>query len=253
MEDILTDVRDGIAVFTIANERRRNAIGLAMIDKLLKQFKLADETPEIRVVVITGAGDVAFCSGHDLSEVKNSKDPDEFYPESMSAPANMKKPVIAAINGHCYAAGLSLALACDLRVASENATFGSPGAKLGVMPIGSQVQRLPRMLPRVHALEFMMTAEPLPARKAFDWGFINRLTPPGGALSCALEIARKISTNSPSAVQAIKEGARIAEHGSSAQFNEFERAANARLVLGPDAEEGIRAHFEKRQPKFGNV
>lgn len=252
MEDILTDVRDGIAVFTIANERRRNAISLAMIDKLLKLLKTADETPEIRVVIITGAGDVAFCSGHDLSEVKGSKDPDEFYPESMSAPANMKKPVIVAVNGHCYAAGLSLALACDLRVASENATFASPGAKLGVIPIGSQIQRLPRILPRVYALEFLMTAEPLPAKKAFDWGFLNRLTPVGEALSAALEIAQKISFNSPSAVQAIKEGANVAEHGSSTQFNEFERASNARLVLGSDAEEGIRAHFEKRQPKFEN-
>jgi enoyl-CoA hydratase/carnithine racemase len=247
MSEILVDVRDQMAILTISNERSRNAITYAMTDTLVEKLKWADENSNVRTIIITGAGDVAFSSGHDLNEIgKGSGE----WPDPLTTPTNIRKPVIAAINGHCFAAGLYLALSCDLRTASKNATFGSPGAKLGMLPVGGQIQRLPRIFPAVRALEFMMTAEPIDANTAYEMGFLNRLTPVGGALAAAVDIANKIGANSPDTVRAIKEGARIAEFGTTAEFDRFEHRMNDELAKGADAKEGVRAFLEKRKPVF---
>lgn len=247
MSEILNERIGHVMLVTISNERKRNAVDRAMESRLLRVFQESDDSEDIRAIVVTGAGDVAFCSGHDLSEIHTAA-PEG--PDSCAYPAQMKKPVIAAVNGHCHAAGLLLALSCDLRVASENAVFGQPGAKLGMLPVGRQIMSLPRAMPPVHAIEMMMTSEPLTASRAYSLGFLNRLTPVGAAKDEAIRLASTIAANSPATVQAIKEGVRVAKTGDVSSFDRFEKATSDRLAAGPDALEGTRAFLEKRVPKF---
>ncbi|MDF2688965.1 MAG: hypothetical protein K0Q80_1930 [Microvirga sp.] len=171
-------------------------------------------------------------------------------PDPMGHPDRMKKPVIAAVNGHCHAAGLMLALCCDLRIASENAVFGQPGAKLGQLPAGGQIWRISQAIPRVRAMEMMMTAEYLSAKDAYDWGLVNRLVPKGQAREAALELAERIARNSPNAVQAIKAGLKVFDREGREAFDQYEASAIKELMSGRDMAEGSRAFVEKRAPSF---
>jgi enoyl-CoA hydratase/carnithine racemase len=247
MGEIINEQIGHVMLITIANERKRNAINMAMEHRLIKAFRECDERDDIRAVVITGAGDIAFCSGHDLNELGKPGSADL---DPCGYPARMRKPVIAAINGHCHAAGLLLALSCDLRIASKNAVFGQPGAKLGMLPVGRQIMNLPRVMPPVAALEMMMTAEPMPASRASSLGFLNQLVPAGKAKEQALVLASRITANSPAAVQAIKEGWRVSQSGGIAEFDTFEKEMSDSLMGGPDAAEGALAFREKRAPRF---
>ena len=249
MGEIITEHRGKVLVVTIANERKRNALGVSMERPFLDALLDADKNDAIRAIVITGAGDIAFCSGHDLSEVgrpgiKFTK------PDPMGHPDRMKKPVIAAVNGHCHAAGLMMALCCDLRIASENATFGQPGAKLGQLPAGGQIWRIGQAIPRVKALEMMMTAEALTAPEAYQLGLVNILTPQGGTLEAAVELGERIARNSPATVQAIKAGLKIFDREGKDAFDRYEATAIKELAAGPDMAEGMRAFSEKRAPNF---
>jgi enoyl-CoA hydratase/carnithine racemase len=165
----------------------------------------------------------------------------------------MKKPVIAAINGHCYAAALMLAMSCDLRVASANATFGSPGARLGMLPEGGQIGRLPLLMGRSAALELMLTGAPLSAADAFRSGFVSRLVPQGQALDAALSLARLIAANAPAVVSAIKKGVLLGEASGVSDAEAFEQRTARALEREADAVEGVRAFLEKRVPVFTNV
>jgi enoyl-CoA hydratase/carnithine racemase len=236
-----------VMLVTIANERKRNAVDRLMEHRFLEVLKKCDDSDDIRAIVITGAGDMAFCSGHDLAEI-GMRAPDR--PDPCAYPAQMRKPVIAAVNGHCHAAGLLLALSCDMRVASENAVFGQPGAKLGMLPVSRQIMNLPSAMPPVCALEMMMTAEPMSASRAFSLGFVNRLVPSGEARNKGLELAARVAANSPATVQAIKEGYRIFRSGGTAACDAFEKEMSGRLIGGPDAVEGTLAFREKRTPRF---
>lgn len=140
----------------------------------------AESNPEVRVVIVTGAGNKAFSSGHDLDEPleKINKRPDT--EQAFTRPMEMRKPVIAAVNGHCHAVGLILALSCDIRLASENAMFASPGARLGMLPEGGQIARLPQLISQSRAMELMFTAKPVSAVRAYEWGMLNRVVSKGG-------------------------------------------------------------------------
>ena len=249
MGEILTERLGRVMVVTIANEAKRNALNKSMEEPFFNALVEAEQDDEIRVVVITGAGEIAFCSGHDLTEV-GRKDIKLMKPDPMGHPDRMKKPVIAAVNGHCHAAGLMLALCCDLRVASENAVFGQPGAKLGHLPAGGQIWRISQAIPRVRAMEMMMTAEMLSAQDAFDWGLVNRLVAKGQARQVALELAERIARNSPNAVQAIKAGMKVFDREGRDAFEQYEATTIKELMSGSDMAEGSRAFVEKRVPSF---
>ena len=250
MGEIISERIGNVMVVTIANEAKRNALDISMERPFLDCLVEADNDESIRVVVITGAGEMAFCSGHDLKEIGR---PDLTFmkPDPMGHPDLMKKPVIAAINGHCHAAGLMMALCCDLRVASENAVFGQPAARLGDLPMGGQIWRLSSAMPRVRATEMMLTAEHLSAQDAFDWGLVNRLVPKGKAREVALELAGKIARNSAATVQAIKAGQKIYERQGLDAFDRFQAETYEKLKQRPERTEGISAFAEKRSPKFG--
>lgn len=249
MGEILIDQHDKVLVVTIANERKRNALDVSMEKPFYDAMVHAENDSGIRAVVITGAGNVAFCSGHDLSEV-GRPEIKFMRPDPMGYPDLMRKPVIAAVNGHCHAAGLMMALCCDLRIASENAVFGQPGAKLGQLPVGGQIWRLPQAMSRVRALEMLLTAKHLSAAEAFEWGLVSKLVKQGEALSAAMELAAVISENSPNAVQAIKAGLKIYEQDGRDAFNKYEAETMRTLMTSSDRIEGSRAFAEKRTPTF---
>ncbi|MEO3999419.1 enoyl-CoA hydratase/isomerase family protein [Mesorhizobium sp. CAU 1732] len=249
MGEILVDQRGKVLVVTIANERKRNALDVSMEKPFHDALVAAENDDGIRAVVITGAGDIAFCSGHDLSEV--GRPGVKFMkPDPMGYPDLMRKPVIAAVNGHCHAAGLMMALCCDLRIASENAVFGQPGARLGQLPMGGQIWRLPQAMPRVRALEMLLTARHMSGADAFEWGLVSKLVKKGEALAVAMELAEAIADNSPNAVQAIKAGLKLYEKDGRDAFNHYEAETMRGLMDSSDRIEGSKAFMEKRAPTF---
>lgn len=252
MPCILSGTEGAVRILTISNERKRNAFEGGMARDLLRLLDEAETDCAIRVVVVTGAGDVAFSSGHDLKEIASGAYAITKLGEApFLRPKEMTKPVIAAVNGHCYAAGLILALSCDFRVASANAAFGSPGARLGMLPEGGQIGRLPRVMTSSSALQMMLTAQPLSAAEAYRSGFVVRLTEPGSALDEALSLAHSIAINSPTVVAAIKAGFLVGERDGVEAALAFEEREARFLEVQEDAREGVRAFFEKRPPNFG--
>jgi enoyl-CoA hydratase/carnithine racemase len=248
MGDIVVEARGHIRIVTIHNETKRNAVNRAMEQALLDALLGADGDPDARVVVITGAGDVAFCSGHDLSEVAGPGK--SISPDPMGTPGRMRKPVIAAVNGHCHAAGLMMALSCDIRVASENAVFGQPAVKLGQLPMGGQIWKLATLMSRSHGIEMMLTGDPLTAADAFKFGLVTHLVPAGRVLFEAMALAEKIARGSPASVMAIKEGLKRFQLDGVRDFDTFEQESFGRMKAGPDFVEGARAFMEKRPPRF---
>ena len=249
MGKILVDQSDKVLVVTIANERKRNALDVSMEKPFYDAMVGAENDDSIRVVIITGAGNIAICSGHDLSEV-GRPEIKFMKPDPMGHPDLMRKPVIAAINGHCHAAGLMMALCCDLRIASENAVFGQPGARLGQLPMGGQIWRLPQAMPRVRALEMLLTARHLSSQEAYEGGLVNRLVKQGEALAAAMELAEVIAHNSPNAVQAIKAGLKVYEREGKDAFDQYEADTMRVLMSSSDRIEGSKAFAEKRTPTF---
>lgn len=249
--EILRDTQDAVRILTIANERIHNAFGAGMAQTLLDELDEADRDPAIRVVVVTGAGSAAFSTGHDLREIESGAYLETDLGEApFLRPLSMDKPVIAAVNGHCYAAAFILALSCDIRVASENAQFGSPGARLGMLPEGGQLSRLPTLLPRPAALEMMITAAPLTAQDACRLGFVSQVVPRGQALAAGLALAHKIAANAPAVITAIKKGVQASDPTDYDAALEYEFREARRLEQRADAKEGVRAFFEKRAPLF---
>lgn len=253
MPEIRIERHGATQVITIANEAKRNAVTHQMERDLLAALDQADAAPEIRVIVVTGAGDLAFSSGHDLNEPLDTTGDPEKAGLAFRRPLDMRKPVIAAVNGHCHAAGFILALACDLRIVSENASFGSPGAKLGMLPAGGQIARLPKLISPARALELMLLGEPMKAAEAFASGLASRMVAHGKALETALDLARRIAANSPAVVRAIKIGVVQAQRTDAAEAARYEASTAQRLKAGPDAKEGVRAFLEKRAPVFSDL
>jgi enoyl-CoA hydratase/carnithine racemase len=254
MHEINADTHGAVRVLTIRNERIRNAFSGSMAEDLLAAFDAAEADSSIRVVVVTGAGDLAFSSGHDLNELASGQHAQSSVGEApFVRPLTMHKPVIAAINGHCWAAGFMLALSCDVRVASENAVFGSPGARLGILPEGGQLYRLPQLIPPARALVLMLTAEPMDAHEAAACGLVSRLVPRGQALAAALELAQTIAQRSPAVVRAVKVGMNLGLWEGSERAAQYEAQTALALHSGPDAREGIAAFLEKRAPRFNDA
>ncbi|MFQ5520398.1 MAG: enoyl-CoA hydratase/isomerase family protein [Candidatus Methylomirabilia bacterium] len=246
-------VEDNIALITIDNEPKRNAFSGDMAGQLRARLDDVERTSSLRCVVVTGAGDKAFSSGHDVAQIREN--PDEAAdPQLNSAfyrPTSMRKPVIAAVNGAAYAAGFILVLSCDLRILAPHAVLCAAGSRLGLPPIGGQVSRLPYLMPPGKAFEMLVTAEPMSAKEALDIGFANRIAHEGRVVEEATAMARIIARNSPTIVEYIKQGVQLSLIEGLEAGARFEWETAARLLKNsPDAEEGMRAFLEKRSPRY---
>ena len=243
---------DHIALVTLDRPHVRNAVNADLARCLAAIVSRIEDDPAVRVAVLTGAGPV-FCAGADLEAVANGEADSLWTGEGGFAGfvfAARTKPWICAANGPAIAGGLEIALGCDFIVAAEDATFSVPEVKRGLIAAAGGVYRLPRMLPRAVALEMLATGDSLDARRAWSFGMVNRVTPPGQAVEEALALARSIAANAPLAV---RESLKIARQADDLDETALRaRMAEARRYLQgtDDYREGPRAFLEKRKPRW---
>ncbi|WP_297004242.1 enoyl-CoA hydratase-related protein [uncultured Corynebacterium sp.] len=255
---VLVEQRGYTLLVTINRPEVRNAVNRDVALGLGEALELAERTPEVRTVVVTGAGDRAFCAGADLraaaaGELGTTKEPLKSWGFGGFVRHWISKPVIAAVNGFALGGGTEIALASDLVVAAETATFGLPEVTRGIMAAAGGAFRLPRQIPLKAAMETMLTAEPIAARRAFELGMVNRVVPAGEVLSAALDLAARINRNAPLSVQATKRVARGIIDGAvtaeAADWDANNREAAA-LMTTADAMEGMSAFAQNRSPEW---
>lgn len=249
-----------IAIITINRPEKMNALDPDSNRELIKAWIDFRDDEELLVAIITGAGTQAFCAGADLKRVEEFYSLTPFQRREISErePAlggitrnlTIWKPIIAAINGVCLAGGFELALACDIRIASENATFGLTEVRWGIMPGAGGTQRLPRLIPLAKAVEMILTAEKIDAHEAYQMGLLNHVVPLPELMSASLKIAEKICENGPLAVRAAKEAILRGIDLSLDEGLRLEQFLAEPLRQSEDAREGIRAFREKRKPVF---
>ncbi|MGW4205352.1 crotonase/enoyl-CoA hydratase family protein [Streptomyces sp. NPDC004726] len=248
---VLTEFRDdGITVITINRPEARNAVNRAVAEGVAAALDELDRREEQVAGVITGAGGT-FCSGMDLKAFLAGERPViEGRGLAGITEAPPRKPLIAAVEGYALAGGCEIVLACDMVVAADDARFGIPEVKRGLVAAAGGLLRLPRRIPPQIAMEIALTGDFLDAQRAHAFGLVNRLTAAGGALDGALELSRTIAANGPLAVRATK---RILTE--SAAWSADEEWARMREITAPvfaseDAAEGPRAFAEKRAPRW---
>ena len=242
-----------IAIVTLQRPEARNAINVALATNLAVAVNQVEEDHKIRVVILTGAGDKAFCAGADLREVAAGKLAEQFTEKGGFAGfvlAPRKKPWIAAVNGVALAGGCEIALACDLIVAVEGARFGLPEVTRGLIASAGGLYRLPRALPKALALELIITGQPISAPRAYTLGLINRLVTANELMPEAMRIAETIAANAPLAVRASLELARRAAWFDDDNLSRAGDEVQSKLAQSFDYKEGATAFMEKRQPRF---
>lgn len=245
---------DGIVLLTIDRQEKLNALNPQVTEEI-GQALLDVEQDEPRVIIVTGAGDRAFVAGADISEM-SSMEPLEakrFTEIGHAAMALLDKspiPTIAAVNGFALGGGCELALACDIRIAAENALFGFPEVGLGILPGMGGTQRLPRLVGPAIAKELIFSARRIDAAEAKDIGLVNRVVPEGEALNAARELAAEIAANGPVAIRHAKTAANRSLDVDLISGLEYEADQFSLLFATEDAREGMGAFMEKRKPQF---
>ncbi len=252
--ELIYEKKEHIAVFTLNRPELFNAMNPELFRQLQDAFQDFAQDSEMRVGIVTGAGEKAFCSGADVKTwlpfVKECRQSPWLMPKTPLRGMELDKPLIAAINGVALGGGLELALACDLRVASEKAYFAFPEARLGILPRLGGTVRLPRLIGGANAAEMMFTGRRIDAERALTMGLVNQVVPPGEVMNTAMELAQDICQCAPLAVQAIKKSMRRTEGMSLEEALWCENALGLPLYDTEDYEEGRRAFAEKRAPKF---
>lgn len=241
------EIHDGIMTLTLRRPERRNAVNQELADALDRAFAIAEATASVRVIVLTGAGGY-FSAGTDLSEGTSPKTPDGgsygFVRRRRSV------PVIAAVEGFALGGGFEMVLTCDLVVAARDSRFGLPEVKRGVVANCGAFFRTPAKLPATVATEMLLTGDPISAPRAVELGLVNTVTEPGHALAGALELAGRITANSPVAVAETTRALIEARDLEEEPLWPLTDRASQTLWASPDREEGIRAFFEKREPRW---
>ncbi|HJQ31822.1 MAG TPA: enoyl-CoA hydratase-related protein [Pyrinomonadaceae bacterium] len=256
-ETLLLERRGRVAVITINRPQKLNALniqtraeGAAALDELR-------DDNEIRVVVITGAGEKAFVAGADIAEFEGRTavtQRDVMTARSLfTAVDTFPKPVIAMINGFCLGGGCELALSCDIRVASETARFGQPEINLGIIPGGGGTQRLTRLVGEGKAMELILTGDMIDAQHAFNLGLVNLVVPAADLEGRTMELANRIAEKSPIALRMAKEAVKTAARASLDEGLRREIDLFALTFSSADKDEGVRAFLEKRKPDFKGV
>ncbi|MEE1805697.1 crotonase/enoyl-CoA hydratase family protein [Streptomyces sp. BE133] len=245
-----TEQRDGIFVITIDRPMARNAIDGATAHALAAAVDELDTRDDLVVGILTGAGGV-FSAGMDLKAFAAGDTP--VVPGRGFAGitrAQIKTPLIAAVEGYALGGGTEMALACDMIVAARDATFGQTEVHFGIVPPEGGMVRLPERIPRNIALELLLTGDPLPAERASELGLVNHLTEPGEALDRALELAGRVAHNAPLAIAAVK---RVVNERTAFRDQDALREQDqivAPVLASQDAREGARAFTEKRSPHW---
>ena len=244
--------KDGphIAIITIDHQKKLNAMSREMMQRL---GNIWDELSrdETRCIILTGAGERAFCVGADISgDLEATPEISKIVNHALLKTDIFKKPIIGAVNGDCIGGGLELLLPTDIRVTSPNARFGLPEVKWSIYPFGGATIKLIQQIGYVQAMDLLLTGRLISAEEAWKIGLINDIQKTGSVLDWALEKANMIVANSPSAVQAVKTqiSSSIAEHARSRE--DLDQKLGDQVRADPNFEEGVNAFLEKRQPKY---
>ena len=254
MDYVKVEREDGVAVLTVDRQEKLNALDRQVVEEI-GQALLELEAERPRAIVVTGAGERAFIAGADIRAMSvmdpiEAKQFSEIGHAAMALLDRSPVPTIAAVNGFALGGGCEVALACDVRIAAENATFGFPEVGLGILPGMGGTQRLPRLIGPALAKELIFTGRRIRADEARELGLVNRVVPEGEALNVALELAAEISANGPLAVRHAKAAANRALDVDLVSGLEYEADQFALLFATEDAREGMNAFGEKRKPKF---
>jgi enoyl-CoA hydratase len=244
---------EGVALVVIDRHEVLNALDFAVIAALTDTLELLDREPACRAIVITGAGDRAFAAGADIGELAAQTPTtltvdDHFH--RWERLKRIRKPLIAAVRGFALGGGCELAMACDMIVAAEDAQFGQPEIKLGVMPGAGGTQRLTRAIGKAKAMELILTGRNLGAREAEAWGLVTMVVPAEETVPAALELAARIAAMPPVAIIAAKDAVNHAYELSLEAGLEFERRNFYLLFDTEDSAEGMAAFAGKRKPSW---
>lgn len=254
-KNLLIEKNEGIQLITINRPDKLNALNKETLAEINQAFKAAENDQDVKVVIVTGSGEKAFVAGADISEFASFSDA-EGKELSRSGQElvfdmieNFPKPVIAAVNGFALGGGLELAMACHIRVGSDNAKLGLPEVSLGVIPGYGGTQRLPQLVGKGRAFEMIMTADMVNAQDAFRMGLLNHVVTLDELAAKASAIAKRITTRSPraltAAIKAVNSGFKSEENGFAREIQEFGNCFGTE-----DFKEGTTAFLEKRKPAF---
>jgi methylglutaconyl-CoA hydratase len=253
---IRVEQRGAVAVWTLDRPDRMNALSRAMLEAIGKLSREAATNASVRAVVVTGAGDKAFCAGADLKERRTMSDEDvrallDLYRSELGPLDRLPKPVVAALNGVAFGGGLELALACDLRVAAAGAVLGLPETSIAIIPGAGGTQRLPRIVGEGRAKEMILLARRLPAEEALAWGLVNRVTPAGvDVVDDAIEWIRPIAEGAPLAQAAALEAIDRGRDASLETGLLLEKLSYEKTLASEDRREALAAFAAKRPARF---
>jgi enoyl-CoA hydratase len=256
MFELLTYAKEGfLGVITINRPKVMNALSNALVEEFDKVFDLVESDEELRALIITGEGDKAFMAGADIRELEardfiKGRQQTRRRQEVFNRLAEMKVPVIAAVNGFALGAGLELAVACTLRVAVEEAKFGSPEVNLGIIPGDGATQRLPRLVGFGRAMELVLTGDFIDAAEAYRIGLVNQVVPQAELMEAAKKLAGKIAKKAPLAIQFAKEAVNRSLEVGIYEGLAHESYLHALACATEDKKEGVQAFLEKRKPDF---
>ena len=248
---ILYRVDAGVAHVSFNRPEKLNAMTLAMYEELGRAFERAQTDVDVRVILLTGSGDKAFCVGADLTESIPALAEGRFdiseWDRAHIKQDGFYKPVVAAINGLCMGAGFEIMLAADIRVASDTAEFALPEASMGFVPAGGTLVRLTRQIAFAHAMEIMLTGQRFKAARLAEMGLINRVVPPAQLQEAALSYAHAIASKGRVAVEVIKRAALTLGHLPLGEAFEQEAVLGQTAFTSPEAKEGLRRFIDRKR------
>jgi enoyl-CoA hydratase/carnithine racemase len=262
---VIYEKDDGVAVVTMNRPEVRNAINPEMLCRLADAWQDINDDSAVRVAILTGAGDKAFCAGADLDRLvrmmQGLRPPETEFDERIKNDVSLiykgllrnyrvYKPIIAAIRGYCVAGGTEILTNTDIRIAAEDAVFGLAEVKWSLFPMGGSTVRLPRQISFCNAMEILLTGEQLPAADALRMGLINRIVPSDQVMAAARRTAAVINANGPLAVQAVKRSVWETMGLPLEQALEKELELGIPVSMSEDCREGTKAFKEKRKPVF---
>jgi enoyl-CoA hydratase len=251
-DTIAASVEDRIGIIQLNRPEALNALNDRLLNELAEALKNFLKDDQVRCIIIAG-GEMAFCAGADVNEMvsRGPKDIlDRFTSSIFGLLRHCPKPVIAAVSGYCFAGGCELALACDMIVASETAKFGQPEINVGIIPGAGGTQRWTRTAGKARAMEIMLTGSPIDARKALEWGIVNRVVPYEELLNEAKRLAATIAAKPQFAARMAKDAVLKAQDMPLESGLDYENRLFAMLFGTEDQKEGMRAFLEKRKPQW---
>ena len=253
-ETIILERKGAIGIIRLNRPEKLNAMNAKLKDEVAQVLGELEKDDSVRVALITGVGDKSFVAGADINEFAGKKPIDQWNAYGHTSLYNVvdrfPKPLIAMVNGYCLGGGCELAMACDIRVASENAQFGQPEINIGIIPGGGGSQRLPRLVGLGKALELILTGDRIPAAEALRIGLVDAVVPHADLEKRTLELAGKIASKSPVAVRLAKAAVKASVNLPLDQGLRHEQSLFSVVFSTEDKEEGVRAFQEKRPPQW---